>query len=257
MRRIPFLKNNILSSSLTIFLLPIAVLLTGCGSGHDDYHHLPPAGAKPTIFVDDFNNGIDGWKVGFSDYPAGQETFYELTSGFVALPVELGANRKGLNVSGNNHSDDLYMFITRKITGLEPNTRYDLEFEVSFGSNVASGCSGVGGAPGEGVTIKAGASKIEPVAVNNGAGHYLMNIDKGNQAVGGSDAIAIGNFANGRSCESAENSYLKKTLKSEKGAFSTFSAADGSLWILFSTDSGYEATTSIYYMNTKVIATKR
>lgn len=235
-----------------ITTLTTLFILTGCGS---DVIVNPDPNTK-TLEID-FNQGINDWKSGFADYPVGQETFYELSASHTMLPSELGANRKGFRISGNNHSDDLFMFIAKRVHGLEPNTRYDFEFELNIGSNAKKGCLGVGGAPGEGVTLKAGASKTEPKAENNGSGWYLMNIDKGNQSIGGSDAIVLGDFANSRDCEVNNDSYLKKTLRNTKGSFSAYSATDGSVWILFGTDSGFEATTTIYYLSAKVVATKR
>lgn len=239
-------------SALGFSLLPISLLLGACGG--DVTVSTNPG--QETLLID-FNQGISDWKSGFADYPAGEENFYELNAGHANLPSELGANRKGFRVSGNNHSDDLFMFIAKRVTGLEPNTRYDFQFEISFGSNAKKGCMGVGGAPGEAVTIKAGASKFEPKAVNNGNDWYLMNIDKGNQSIGGSDALVLGHFANSRDCEVNDDSYLKKTLRNNQGSFTTYSAADGSVWIFFGTDSGYESTTTIYYLNGKVWASKR
>lgn len=233
-------------------LLTSVLLVSACGSDID----MPPVDPNSRALTVDFNELGNDWKSGFADYPAGEETFYELDADRAPLPASLGANRKGFKLSGNNHSDDLYMFITKKFEGLEPNSRYDFRFKVRFGSNAQKGCMGVGGAPGESVWIKAGVSKTEPLAVDNGAGHLLMNIDKGNQAVGGSDAIVLGDFANSRECGDSDTGYVQKTLTSETGSFVTTTAADGSIWLLLSTDSGFEATTTIYFMTLDVIATK-
>lgn len=237
---------------LPIHTLLICLPLVACGGSSPD---MPPPG--PDTLAIDFNQGINDWRAGFADYPAGEESFYELGSSHATLPASLGSNRKGFRVTGNNHSDDLFMFITKKVSGLEPNTRYDFQFEVTIGTDAQKNCMGVGGAPGESVYIKAGISETEPLAVNNGSGFYLMNIDKGNQAIGGSDAIVIGDFANSRECGDPDTSYMRKTLTSEQGAFSTFTANDGSVWIMFATDSGYESTTTIYFMSATIQATKR
>lgn len=235
-----------------LLALPVVGLLTACGG--DD---LPEPDRNTKMLYIDFDDGATGWKPGFADYPAGQETFYELSSGLATLPASLGTNRKGYKLSGNNHSDDLYMFVTKQVDGLEPNTRYDLRFKVTFGTNAQKNCIGVGGAPGESVWVKIGATKTEPKAVNDGAGNLLMNIDKGQQASGGSDAIVAGNFANDRECGDANTSYMKKSLTTDKGAYSTVTDAQGNLWILLSTDSGFESTTTIYFMELEVAATKK
>lgn len=238
----------------TLLLLPLLGLLTACGSDNDD---LPEPDRNTKMLYIDFNDGATGWKPGFADYPAGQETFYELASGLETLPASLGTNRKGYKLSGNNHSDDLYMFVTKQVDGLEPNTRYDFRFKVTFGTNAQKGCMGVGGAPGESVWIKVGITKTEPKAVNDGAGHLLMNIDKGQQGAGGTDAILVGDFANSRECGDSNTGYMKKTLLSDKGAFSATTDDKGNIWILLSTDSGFEATTTIYFTELEVAATKK
>lgn len=246
------MKHIIPSLKFTTILVAIA-MLSACGGGKL-YVGSPPPNTK--IIAIDFNTSAEGWTTGFADYPAGQETFYELESSYTTLPASLGQNRKGIKISGNNHSDDLFMFITKKFTGFAPNTRYEIDFELGIGTNVHSGCSGIGGSPGDSVYVKAGAAKIEPKAVNDGTGFYLLNIDKGNQAAGGSDVMLIGNIANGLDCDNQDISFKKKILKSETGKFTTYSDANGALWIIFGTDSGYEGTTTIYFVDAALKITK-
>lgn len=235
-----------------LLTLPLVGLLTACGS--DD---LPEPDRNTKMLYIDFNDGATGWQSGFADYPAGQETFYELSSGLETLPASLGTNRKGYKLSGNNHSDDLYMFVTKQVDGLEPNTIYNFRFKVTFGTNAQKNCVGVGGAPGESVWIKVGATKTEPKAINDGAGNLLMNIDKGQQGTGGSDAILVGDFANSRECGDNNTSYMEKSLISNNGSFSASTDDKGNIWVLLSTDSGFEATTTIYFMALEVAATKK
>lgn len=238
----------------TLLLLPLFGLLTACGSDNDD---LPDPDRNTKMLYIDFDDGATGWKPGFADYPAGEETFYELSSGLETLPTSLGTKRKGFKLSGNNHSDDLYMFVTKQVDGLEPNTRYDLRFKVTFGTNAQNNCMGIGGSPGNSVWIKVGATKTEPKAVNDGAGFLLLNVDKGNQATGGTDVILAGDFANTRECGSADVSYMKKSLITEKGAYTSITDDKGNLWIVLSTDSGFEGPTTIYFMELEVAATKK
>jgi hypothetical protein len=74
-----------------------------------------------------------------------------------ALPAGVEPTGNGYYIAGNNHSDDLFMFLKRKLgpaDGVQPNTAYRLKFKIVFASNAPSGCLGIGGAPGEGVTHK-------------------------------------------------------------------------------------------------------
>jgi len=71
---------------------------------------------------------------------------------------------------------------------------------VEIATRTPSGCFDIGGAPGESVWIKAGATGVEPLPILIG-GDLRMNVDVGNQSQGGENAVVLGNVANSRSCE--------------------------------------------------------
>ncbi len=221
-----------------------AVIMAGCAKDDDDL------AAK---FVFDFESDSQGWVGGFADYPNDPdvENFYEFQFSHASLPAPLNANEKALMQSGNNHSDDLFMFVKKKVGGLKPNGSYTVCIEIEIATNAPTGSVGVGGAPGESVGLKGGASAIEPLGVvDSYDNHYRMNIDKGNQSVDGVNMKNMGNFANGTN----EEVYKLKKLKTST-AVSVQSNADGEFWLIVGTDSGYEATTTIYYNS--IIATIR
>lgn len=202
---------------------------------------------ETTIPCFDFNfcDGSQGWVAEFSDYPPGDESFYELASGYRRLPPPL-SSRGGLFISGNNHSDDLFMYLKRRVGGFEPNTDYQVSFIVDFATDVPTGCGGVGGSPGESVFVKAGASNIEPNSVVDQLGWLRMNVDKGNQANSGANAVVIGNVANSTLCEQNIRRYEIKELRSPRPVLVTTDET-GSAWLLVGTDSGFEAVTTLYY----------
>jgi hypothetical protein len=199
--------------------------------------------------------GIDfatdrGWRGGQSDYStdtAPEDVVFEEGA---TLPAPFTGT--GLLSSGINRSDDLFLYATRKFDGLLPNQRYRISFDLRILTDVASGCVGVGGAPGESVTVKAGASPIEPVTVETD-GEFLMNIDKGNQVQSGADALALGNIANS-STDCEQRSYEEKLLSSTTPLV-TQTDAGGALWIIFGIDSGFESGSGIYYLGAQVSAT--
>src|SRR5262245_51198493 len=139
----------------------------------------------PLEFEYNFYSSLSGWSAGFADYPAGSETLYGLFAGPRFMPRKLThVAQRAFYIQGHNHSDDLFMFIKRRLgpeDGIAANTTYRVQYVIIFASNAPTGCFGVGGAPGEGVALKAGASPIEPVAVLQKDGYLRMNIDKGNQ----------------------------------------------------------------------------
>lgn len=217
----------------------ITILILGCSD-----NDITPTTTEEFSF--DFQNDTQSWEEGFADYPVGEEDFYELNYKFSALPKPLNTSEFSLLQTGNNHSDDLFMFIRKQIDNLTPNTNYMLSFEIEFASNVADHQDGVGGSPGEGVTIKAGATSIKPEKVIVES-DYKMNIDKGNQSIGGSDMLVIGDFSN----DTNENEYTLKTLIANN-ILTVTTNNQGNLWLIIGTDSGFEATTTIYYNLIKV-----
>ena len=53
------------------------------------------------------------------------------------------------------------MFFKGPISGLLPGSRYGVTVSVEIATDTPAGCVGVGGAPGESVRIKAGATAVE------------------------------------------------------------------------------------------------
>lgn len=236
--------------SLTgMLLLPLFLAACGNDSRTSD-SCLGDAACIGTPMIYDFSEGKQGWEAGFADYPEGAEQLYELQSRVASLPPELGLSQTGYLVSGINHSDDLFMYLTRCVNGLETSGCYQLDYQIEFATNAPSDCVGVGGAPGEHVTLKAGAADRLPAAATDENGFYSMNIDKGNQGQGGKDAPALGHIGNTRPCPSEV--YELKTLR---GSHRALANADGELWFIVGTDSGFEGRTSLYYRRIAVMLT--
>ncbi len=233
--------NKLFVSLLTVLLFT----LVGC---REDDNLISPL----QEFTFNFTNNAEGWAGDFADYPNEQnvEKFYELEFSHSKLPSPLNNSEGALRHSGNNHSDDLFMFVKKKLTGLEPNINYKIDIEIEIATNAASGLAGIGGSPGEGVFIKAGATTIEPMKVlDNSDNHYRMNIDKDNQGNGGTDMKLIGDFSNGTNL----NVYKLKILKTTSPV-NVMSNSNGEVWIIVGTDSGFEGTTTIYYNRITVSA---
>jgi hypothetical protein len=196
----------------------------------------------------EFNTGTHGWKGDFADYPVTDSVFYELQYAHVPLPAPLNTSQKSLKISGNNHSDDLFMFIKRKVSGLRPNTPYDIAFGFEVASKAPTNAVGVGGAPGESVVFKVGATTIEPKKVAQN-GDYLMNIDKGNQTQSGNDMKVIGHV--GVSDTTTVFTLIKRTSTSVPIRATTDD--EGSLWVIIGTESGFEATSTLYFRRIELI----
>ena len=220
------------------FALALLIICNGCDKKHN------PDAVKLEF---NFNNDTEGWAGDFADYPIGEEQFYELEFQISALPSPLDQTDSAIKHSGNNHSDDLFMFITKKITELKPDQIYNVEFDIEIGTNAAENSAGIGGSPAHSVYIKAGASQIEPVKLIDESDYYRLNIDKGQQSQGGNDMTVIGDFSNGLD----EFEYALKLINN-KEKIKARSNQNGELWLIIGTDSGFEGTTTIYYNNINV-----
>lgn len=221
---------------------------------------------KNKTYVLDFNSSLlqfNAWSFGVSDYNyIFNGYFTNQGKGFVSrietVPLNYRETLKGGFMSSINVSDDMFMFTKRKVTGLLPNTEYRATFQVQIATKAGRNCVGVGGAPGEDVTLKAGATGVEPLSVpvfSFGGGvysiDYRMNIDKGDQRIGGKEMIVLGDIA-GTSTNCIDNKrYELKELASTE-AVSVKTNWLGEAWVIVGTDSGYEGETSLYI--TKVTA---
>jgi hypothetical protein len=202
----------------------------------------------------DFRQGAHSWEAGFAEYSAEMEGLM-LGGEIGPLPPELGVNGTGYYLQGMNHSDDLFMFLTRPLgtdDGVMPGQEYRVRFTINLASNAPSGGVGIGGAPGESVYLKAGASSVEPeVHLDSDTGYYLMNVDKGSGNSGsGTEASVVGNIANGLSAEE-DPRYISLEREHEHD-YTTTASPDGQLWLLVGTDSGFEGLTAIYYQSISV-----
>lgn len=202
----------------------------------------------------DFEVNNHGWVGEFADYPVGEEAFYELNWAWTTLPAELPHQekvlKKGLLLSGNNHSDDLFMFIKKPMTGLKPNTEYEVHFTVLMQNNIAAEQMGVGGSPGESVYFKVGASTMEPEKVDQ-EGFYHLNVNKGDQAQAGDNALMVGTIGNSL-VDGSDPQFLPKEFVNE-APLSVKSDSEGKLWLFVGTDSAFESSTLYYIANITVL----
>ena len=168
--------------------------------------------------------------------------FTSWTTSIVRCPD--GLEGGGIYVQGHNRSDDLFMFLKKRVYGLRPDTTYAVSVSVDLATNVPTGLVGIGGSPGESVYVKAGASAVEPLAVEDESGHLRMNIDKGNQSTGGQAMVVLGNVAHP---QVAGDEYLVKTLDNVGLPLTVTTDGEGRAWLIVGTDSGFEGLSRFYY----------
>jgi len=241
------------SSSLALLA---TLALAGCG-GDDNKGPSNPSPSPtatptptPTPATLRFDFAADGanWTAGFADYGQAQAGLINFVSGVRQLPAPL-ADRTGYFLGGNNRSDDLAMFIYRPIEGLDPARSYRVESRVTIASNVPPGCIGIGGSPGESVFIKAGAAPRTPEVALNASGLFEVNVNKGQQAQSGSEAVVIGDFAAAGASACSNGTYVTEVLAPAANSPVVQPDGAGRLWLFLTTDSGFEGRTEIYFLN--------
>jgi len=236
-----------------LFVSIVVSLLCGCSSDDDlgDFQIF--------AYNYDFNQSDFGWQAGFSDFPASSDSgFYELQFAY-AEQVSESLRKKALMISGNNHSDDLFMYVKKKVEGLVPDTDYTVTFEIEFASDAEQGEFGAGGSPGESVFLKVGATEIEPKSLIEND-QYVMNIDKGNQAEDGEDMVVIGNIAVPQNTDGYALALRSNSASSPNSTpnkpFVVRANSQGQVWLIVGTDSGFEGLTTLYYTKVSAVFSK-
>ena len=202
----------------------------------------------------DFATGDLGWVAGFADYPPADEGIYDPRSRSPRTP---GRSR---NPEPHCTSPATTTVTTCSCTGRSPPPVSGRKRIITSPSPSSSPRStprhgGRGGAPGDGVALKAGAVGWEPAAFPDEHAWLRMNLDKdsGGNSGGGVNMLTLGSIAKP---EDGNFDYVLVTRSNAATPFTARSSSDGTLWFVFGTDSGFEATTSLYYTHVTVTATQ-
>lgn len=207
--------------------------------------------SQQTRLTFDFSKDDGGWKTGFADLPvAYQDQDYQINAKVATVNLNNGNEIHGMMLSGMNRSDDLFMFMHKKLdgaAGLKPNTDYEVKLRFDMATGEGESSLGIGGGSASSVFVKAGVVDREPTAIedktDSKAPYYRLNLDKGNQSTDGKEVALLGDIAK----PDAEKSGFE--LKSFERTFHVKSNAAGELYVIIGTDSGYEGLTTLYFTN--------
>lgn len=230
---------------INLVLVSLA-LLFGCSPSDDTPRILVHAASF------DFNESAEGWIADFSDFPASLDDTisYEVSFAHATLPPNFGQKR-GLMLSLESENSDLFMFVKRKISGLMPNTVYNIVFEVELATNARLDMYDPSGPSSKNVYLKAGATSVEPVREVS-SNDNVLNIDKGKFNQHGTNAILLGSIATPPSLYE----YVLMTRSNDLASGPDFIArtnSAGELWILVGTDSHYEGPVTVYFTKVNLV----
>lgn len=237
-----------------------ALGLVSCGLGYTG------PGPSAMSFAFDFRSGAQGWQGGVADYYVSEETDLQLDLGFRALPAEVTPSGSALFANSKNAHGlpGTFTYYSRRVSGLESNRKYDVSFDLEIASDTPSGCAGIEAPPGEGVFLKAGASRdplTSGVEAGPNGGIQRISLKKGEGSSDGSEALVMGNMANGDPCNVVIPGVgLSRTwrLKSmTRSGVSMTADASGSATLLFGTDAGALVVTRVYFTRFSATFTPR
>ena len=230
------------SIHLVLMLLAISFSITSCTDDED---------LKATVVLEtDFDQGANGWKAVFAEYPKDDSVFYELEAGIRPLPAPLDEGKKSFMLSGNNHSDALRMFLVKQVSGLEPSTSYRVQTEVELASMYPDGSVGAGGSPANsvflvarfatlGYTLKEGEGRYDNIELtlnqDESIPESVLEMDLGDVA------IASGDFV--YQLISRQKASAPEVVRSD---------SQGRLWAIVGTWSGFEGISTLYYTQIKI-----
>jgi len=248
---------------LSLMMLALVLSFTSC----KDEETIKP---QSVVFETDFNKAadskvlytfedllpnVDGWTAFFTEYPDGEQTFYELTSGIRNLPEPLDQTKKAYMLSGNNHSDALQMWLVKQLSGLTPNTKYLVETEVELASKYPDGSVGIGGSPGNSVHLVnkfAAKGYTTPKGKNEGDNITLI-LNKVENTPESVLEYELGDVA------ISGDQYVYKLISRKKssGISVIQSDNDGKLFAIIGTWSGFEGISTLYYTRIKITLTQK
>jgi hypothetical protein len=186
----------------------------------------------------DFFKGAQQWESEFTDYPVSEypqgDTVYRWKAEYLDSPGP--TNGVGAYMlSCNNVSGDVFMFLKRKMSGLRPNTNYNVVFDIRLVTDAD---------PGQGIILKVGASDLEPKKVIED-NYYVFNLDKGLDAASGEDALSLGDIGYPSPNDSGYSNIVKGNATNYE-PFQTRTNSQGELWIFAGVDSFYQGINTIY-----------
>lgn len=235
-----------------IFTSVLCVLLIACGSESSSSTPKKEKVKQSLLLTYDFSESAQGFSIDTADHYVEHRLNDEITSEIADLPSPY-EYRKGVMFQWNNYSDDIKGFIKKKITGLNANSQFRINFNVDVLTFMSDACSGIGGSPGKSVKVKAALLVEEPVKsiesynINNILHpYYVISIDDGQS--GGDDVVVLGHIGLPIPCDDiffANPVWEIKPLSYDEDFLMTTNS-NGEGWIYVSIDSGFEGRSTFY-----------
>lgn len=230
-----FQRTRISLVLFVVILLSLSVSLFSCNDENKVH-------TQPIEFFWDFNSGADGWIGDFAEYPTGEEAIYEMMFRHTQLPDTSGQHV--LMLSAVNHDSNLFMFIKKKVSGLEPYAVYYVDFTIEYTCDIPLAQSGDSESK---VFLSAGASQSEPFKIAGEGGKYGISIDKSTRLINGDDMYVLGSPIPFEEKSPFEFKFLESVKPLHRVA-----NPEGELWLIIGIESEIDSLNAIYIRTVKV-----
>ncbi|MBE9461187.1 hypothetical protein ACFP1I_20375 [Dyadobacter subterraneus] len=210
--------------------LIMTVFLVACKGGNDT---LPIK-----FFESTFQQNAEDWTGDVALFKNGQQDTIAFNIKQGKIPGATDSTSRGLGVSGKNIGDSLFLFIKKKITGLDPALTYKVAYEINIGTNYPDTV----GSAGRRIFIKAGASPNEPVKELAG-NYYKTNLGLGALSKSGSEMMYLGTAGNGLDSVA----YRSIVRTNANLAVEVKPNADGEIWLCVGAETSYKGLIQLYY----------
>ncbi|TKT91499.1 hypothetical protein [Dyadobacter frigoris] len=210
--------------------LILSVFLVACKGGNDT---LPIK-----FFESTFQQNTEDWTGDAALFKNGQQDTIAFSIKQGKIPGATDSTSRGLGVSGKNTGDSLFLFIKKKITGLDPALTYKVAYEINIGTSYPDTV----GSAGRLIFIKAGASPNEPVKelANN---YYNVSIEKGSLSKSGTEMFYLGTAGNGLDSVA----YRSIVRTNANLAVEVKPNAAGEIWLCVGAETSYKGLIQLYY----------
>lgn len=196
----------------------------------------------------EFETGTEGWIGDYALYSQSDTSKIAFVMEKDSLPSAIDSLKFSLRMEGTNVGDSIFLFMKKKIPGLNPEKTYKVSFDISIGTNYPD----LPNATGKNISLKAGASPNEPVKVL--ANKYNnVSVKKGLWNVDGPEMAILGDVVNA----SGKAVYQLANRNSSSKDITVKPHTNGTIWLCVGEDTRFKGKTVLYYDHINVTITEQ
>jgi hypothetical protein len=208
----------------------LSVFLCYCSGGKDPL---------PIRFIEStFESGLEEWSGDFAYVKPGSNASVKFSVVQAPLPETLKSELHGLKLEGTNSGDSIFLFIKKKVTGLDPAKTYKVAYQIDLATHFPDTLAGAGRI----IYLKAGASGTEPKSIA-GPDISTVSIQNGALAKSGPQMRLLGNVAN-----RLDSTYYRPIIrKNANVAVPVTPDVNGDIWLCVGINTTFKGNMALFF----------